>query len=73
MNKFQRNLNRNSYIFIQENQIEKVVWKMAAILSRPQCVNTQWPEQNGRYFATDIVKCIFPNENVWISKEMCSG
>ena len=33
------NLNRNSYIFIQENAFENVVWKMAAILSRPGCVN----------------------------------
>ena len=38
-NKFQWNMNRNSYIFIQENAFENVVWKMAAILSRPQCVN----------------------------------
>ena len=29
--------NRNSYIFIQESAFENVVWKMAAILSRPQC------------------------------------
>ena len=29
---------RNSYIFIQENAFENVVCKMAAILSRPQCV-----------------------------------
>ena len=26
------------YIFIQENAFEIVVWKMAAILSRPQCI-----------------------------------
>ena len=32
--------NQNPYIFIQENAIQNVVWKMAAILSRPQCVNT---------------------------------
>ena len=31
-------LYRNSYIFIQENAFENVTWKMAAILSRPQCV-----------------------------------
>ena len=31
-------LNRNSYIFIQENAFQNVVWKMAAILSRPRCV-----------------------------------
>ena len=28
----------NSYIFIQENAFQHVVWKMAAILSQPQCV-----------------------------------
>ena len=38
-NKLQWNLNRNSYIFNQENAFENVVWKMVAILSRPQCVN----------------------------------
>ena len=40
-NKLQWNLNRNSNIFIEENTFEIGVWKMAAILSRPQCVN--WP------------------------------
>ena len=38
-NKLQWNFNRNSSIFIQENGIENVVWKMVAILSCPQCVN----------------------------------
>ena len=38
-NKFQWNLKQNSYIFIQENALENVVWKIAAILSLPQCVN----------------------------------
>ena len=37
-NKLQWNLNQNSYIFIQENALANVVWKMAAILPRPQCV-----------------------------------
>ena len=32
---------RNSYIFIQENPFQNVVWKMAAILSRAQCVNNK--------------------------------
>ena len=41
-NKHQWNVNRNSYIFIQENPFEHVVWKMVAILSRPQCVNGSW-------------------------------
>ena len=34
----QWNINRNSYIFIQENALECVVCEMSAILSRPQCV-----------------------------------
>ena len=42
-NKLQWNGNRNSYIFIQENPFENVVWKMAAILSRPQCVKIPSP------------------------------
>ena len=39
-NKLQWNFNQNTYIYIQENVFENVVWKMAGILSRPQCVNT---------------------------------
>ena len=30
-------------------------------------INTLRPRQNGRRFADDIFKCIFLNENVWIS------
>ena len=30
-------------------------------------INTLRPRQNGRHFADDIFKCIFVNENVWIS------
>ena len=37
--KLQWNLNKNSYIFIQENAFENAVWKMAAIFSQPQCYN----------------------------------
>ena len=39
-NKHQWNLTRKLCICIQENAFENVVWKMAAILSRPQCVNS---------------------------------
>ena len=86
MNKLQWNFNRMSFIFIQENAYENVVWKMAAILSRPQCVklhamlpsshyqddcvstlNSLRPRLNRRPFADDIFKCIFLNENEWIS------
>ena len=41
-------------------------WRPAAILSRPQFINTLRPRQNGRYFPYDIFKCIFLNGNVWI-------
>ena len=46
-NKLQWNHYRNSYIFIQENAFECVVRKMAAIWSRPQCVDNQ--DGNGRW------------------------
>ena len=38
-NKLQSNLNRNLYIFIEENAFENVTCEMAAILSWPQSVN----------------------------------
>ena len=31
------------------------------------CLNTLRPRPNGRHLADDIFKCIFRNENVWIS------
>ena len=49
-NKLQWNRNRNLYIFIQENACENVVWKMAAILSRTQCVNHTYG--NSVYWST---------------------
>ena len=58
---------RNWYIFIQANAFENVVWKMAAILSRPQCANTLRPRQNGHHFPDDIFEWIIWNENAWIS------
>ena len=33
----------------------------------PRCRNTLKPRQNGRRFADDVFKCIFLNENIWIS------
>ena len=30
-------------------------------------INTFRPRQDGRYFTDDVLKCIFLNENVWIS------
>ena len=29
-------------------------------------INTLRPRRNGRYFADDVLKCIFLNENMWI-------
>ena len=52
---------------MQENAFENIVWKMAAILSRPQCANTLRPSRNEQHFADDIFKRIFMNENVRIS------
>ena len=51
----------------QENAFEDVVWKMAAMLPRPPCVNTLMPRQNGRLFADDTFKRIFMNGNIRIS------
>ena len=34
----QNSVNRNIYIFNQENTFENIVWNMAVILSQPQCV-----------------------------------
>ena len=39
-NKVQWNFNWNSEIFFQENALESVVCEMAAISSRPRCVNS---------------------------------
>ena len=49
------NAHQNSYIFIHENALENVVRKLAAILSRPQCVNSshpwmKWPSFHKRHF-----------------------
>ena len=56
-NRFQWNLNQNSYIFIQENLFENVVWKMAAILSWTPCINTLRPSDAyiHRWFMSSLV------------------
>ena len=64
-NKLQWNFNRKSNIFIEENTFENVVCEMASILSRPQCVNTLNPEENGHHY-TNIFSSIFLNENYCI-------
>ena len=32
-----------------------------------ECANTLRPRQNWRHLAGDIFKCIFLNENIWIT------
>ena len=41
----QWNFNLNANIFIEENTFQNVVCEMAAILSRPQCVNVEVPSE----------------------------
>ena len=48
-NKLQWNFKGDLYSFIQVNAFENVVWKMAAIFSRPQCVNWLW--------LSDAIRC----------------
>ena len=55
MNKFRWNLSRNLYIFIQENAFENVVWKMAAILSLPQCDMGNFPS-HPKYWCISLAK-----------------
>ena len=43
-NKLQGNLKRNSYISIQENAFENIIWKIAAILSQLQCVKGEFQQ-----------------------------
>ena len=54
-NKLQWNLNRNSYIFIQENVFENVVWKIAAIFSQPWCVNSVPPGRSDLILQIDTM------------------
>ena len=42
------------------------IWCLLLIMS----VNILRPKQDGRYFVDDVLKCIFLNENVWISFKM---
>ena len=55
-NKLRWNLNQNLNIMIQENAFENIIWKMAAILSWPQCVNHKSCDQEHIFLCsnTDI-------------------
>ena len=45
----------------------RMCWSFAENIGTSPRFNTLWPRQKGRYFLDDILKCIFLNENVWIS------
>ena len=51
-NKLQWNFNRNADIFFHETALESVVCEMAAILSRPQCVNVQCGHYENMYISS---------------------
>ena len=69
-NKLQWNLNQNSSIFIQENLFEDVAWKMAVILSQPQCVDQSayagWTEEG----ISDLQKVML--YNAFCLKQCCN-
>ena len=68
-NRLQWNVNRNLYIFIQENPFENVVWKMAAILSRPQCVKGGGHQRPGMVLFCNKMRSI---GCFWFSKKVQS-
>ena len=39
----------------------------ATVMTWPESLNIFRPEQDGRLFADDIFKCIFMNDDIWIS------
>ena len=50
----------------------RVKWNPSRIfiMMEDSLVDTLRPKQNGRQFVDDIFKCIFVNENVWISMKI---
>ena len=55
----------NPPIMRESNTIHDKTYFMGYTVSN--AINTLRPKQSGRYFADDIFKCIFLNENDWIS------
>ena len=66
-NKFQWNLNRNSYMFIHENAFENIIRKLAAILHRHQCVEQRQSLANLTLKGAVCFK-YYVNDNVLILK-----
>ena len=57
-NKLQQNFNQNSYIFIEENVFESVVYKTSAILSQPEWVNQLHSKLECFYSKKLIYNCL---------------
>ena len=58
--------------YMNKNQIDVLFnsnpcWLTFQIITWSWCLNTLRPRQDGRHFPDNIFKCIFLNENVWIS------
>ena len=49
------------------NECKRIYIRMCCIHCYPVVINTFRPRQNGRHFPDDIYKCMFLNENIWIS------
>ena len=48
-------------------RVDRLIWHCQLVASIYHIFNTLRLRQNGRHFADDVFKCIFLNENVWIS------
>ena len=58
-----------NFFLVKKKPFYKAIW--ISVFGVPgtykHVLNTLRPRQDGRYFADDVLKCIFLNENVWIS------
>ena len=50
--------------------LSRYYWRLVIVEYNAITFNTLKPKQNGRHFADDIFKCIFLNENVWITNKI---
>ena len=80
-NSFENVVCKMTAILLKPHHVKPANWSMefapltvgslvpcvAAWVFSRQDINTLRPDQNGRHFPDDIFKCIFLNENVWIS------
>ena len=64
-----------NYIFIQENAFEKVFCKMAAILSQPQCVKSNYFWSDDDYRVNQVIIGLNNHDNglvaAWCSAITC--